>query len=191
MEVREIDCEDVTGSMWLLRVQRLHSDSCTIELVRFGSYYRGIQPCCLPGFHFVSLANKHFRAAPHTNYFTPFRHLEILARRSNSRWRNIACYHSVQNILPYRPEPKNSCNKIEGIILHLVLYGPETWSLTLRQEHRLRVFENRVLRRIFGPKRDEVVGGSKLHRFQLSKNILRMIKSKIIKWAGHIACIEG
>jgi hypothetical protein len=44
------------------------------------------------------------------------------------------------------------------IILPVVLYGCETWSLTLREEHRLEVFENRVLRRIFGPKRDEVTG---------------------------------
>jgi hypothetical protein len=47
------------------------------------------------------------------------------------------------------------------IILPLILYGCETWSLTLREEHRLRVFENRVLRRIFGPERDEVIGGWK------------------------------
>ena len=50
------------------------------------------------------------------------------------------------------------------IILPVVLYGCETWSLTLRDEHRLRVFENRVLRRVFGPKRDEVTGEwRKLH----------------------------
>jgi hypothetical protein len=48
------------------------------------------------------------------------------------------------------------------IILPVVLYGSETWSLTLREEHRLRVFENRVLRRIFGPKRDEVTGDDEL-----------------------------
>ena len=54
---------------------------------------------------------------------------------------------------------KNTRVKIyRKIILSLVLYGYETWSLTLRKEHRLRVFENRVLRRIFGPKRDEVTG---------------------------------
>jgi hypothetical protein len=54
------------------------------------------------------------------------------------------------------------------IILPLVLYAYETWSLTLREEHRLRVFENRVLRRIFGPKRDEVTGdGRKLHNEEL------------------------
>jgi hypothetical protein len=53
-------------------------------------------------------------------------------------------------------------------ILPVVLYGCETWSLTLREEHRLRVFENRVLRRIFGPKRDEVIGGwRKLHNEEL------------------------
>jgi hypothetical protein len=48
---------------------------------------------------------------------------------------------------------------MQTIILPVILYGCETWSLTLRKEHRLRVFENKVLRRIFGPKRDEVTGG--------------------------------
>jgi hypothetical protein len=75
----------------------------------------------------------------------------------------------------------------------LVLYGCETWSLTLREEHRLRVFENRVLRRIFGPKRDEVRGEwRKLHNEELrdlysSPNIIRIIKSRRMRWAGHVA----
>jgi hypothetical protein len=79
------------------------------------------------------------------------------------------------------------------IILPVVLYGCETWSLTLREEHRLRVFENRVLRRIFGPKRDEVTGGwRKLHNEELhnlcsSTSIIRMIKSRRMRWAGHVA----
>jgi hypothetical protein len=66
-------------------------------------------------------------------------------------------------------------------------------SLTLREEHRLRVFENRVLRRIFGPKRDEVTGGRrKLHNEELhglysSPSIVKMIKSRIMRWAGHVA----
>jgi hypothetical protein len=69
-------------------------------------------------------------------------------------------------------------------ILPAVLYGCETWSFTLREEHRLRVFENRVLRRIFGPKRDEVTGEwRKLHNEELhivysSPNIIRQIKSR-------------
>jgi hypothetical protein len=61
-----------------------------------------------------------------------------------------------------------SCIRDKTIILPVVLYGCETWSLTLREEHRLKVFENRMLRRIFGPKRDEVTGEwSKLHNEEL------------------------
>ena len=68
-----------------------------------------------------------------------------------------ACYHSVQNILSSSLLSKNLTIKIyRTIILHVVLYGCETWSLTLREEHRLRVFENRVLRRIFGDLRGTV-----------------------------------
>jgi hypothetical protein len=75
----------------------------------------------------------------------------------------------------------------------VVLYGCETWSLTLREEHRLRVFENRVLGRIFGQKRDEVTGEwRKLHNEELrdlyySPSIIRIIKSKRMRWAGHVA----
>jgi hypothetical protein len=74
----------------------------------------------------------------------------------------------------------------------VVLYGCETWSLTLREEDRLRVFENRVLR-IFGPKRDEVTGGwrklhdEELHNLYSSPSIIRMIKSRGMRWAGHVA----
>ena len=76
------------------------------------------------------------------------------------------------------------------LILPAVLCGCETWSLTLREERRLRVFENRVLRRIFGPKRDGVTGEwSKLHNEELndlywSPNIVRLIKSRRMRWAG-------
>jgi hypothetical protein len=70
-----------------------------------------------------------------------------------------ACYHSVQNLLSSRLLSKNVKVRIyKTVILPVVLYGCETWSLTLREERRLRVFENRVLRRIFEPKRDEVTG---------------------------------
>ena len=68
-----------------------------------------------------------------------------------------ACYHSVQNLLSSRLLSKNLKSKIyRTIILPVVLYGCETWSLTLREERKLRMFENMMLRRIFGPKRDEV-----------------------------------
>jgi hypothetical protein len=81
----------------------------------------------------------------------------------------------------------------KNIILPVVLYGCKTWSLTLREEHRLGVFEKRVLRRIFGPRRDEVTGDwRKLHNEELynlysSPNIIRLVKSKRMRWAGHAA----
>ena len=81
------------------------------------------------------------------------------------------------------------------IILPVVLYGCETWSLTLREERMLRVFENRVLWRAFGPRRDEVTGeGKKLHNEELndlysSPNIVRVIRSRRMRWEGHVARI--
>jgi hypothetical protein len=71
------------------------------------------------------------------------------------------------------------------------LYGFETWSLILRDKHKLRVFENRVQRRMFGPKREEVVGGwrrlhnKELHNLYASPNIIRVSKSRMIRWVGH------
>ena len=78
-------------------------------------------------------------------------------------------------------------------VLSVVLYGCETWSLTLRKERRLRVFENKVLRRVVGPKKDEVTGECrKLHNKELSDlyslpNIVRVVKSRRMRWAGHLA----
>ena len=80
------------------------------------------------------------------------------------------------------------------IILPIVLYGCETWSLTLLEERRLRVFQNMVLR-IFGPRRAEVTGEwRRLHNEQLndlycSPNIVRVIKLRRMRWAGHVACM--
>jgi hypothetical protein len=79
------------------------------------------------------------------------------------------------------------------IILPVALYGCESWPLTLREECRVRVFENRVLRRIFGPKRDEVTGEwRRLHNKELyvlyyTRNIIRVMKSRRLRWAGHVA----
>jgi len=74
-----------------------------------------------------------------------------------------ACYYSVQNLLSSRLLSKNLKIKVyRTIILPVVLYGYETWLLTLREEHMLRVFENRVLRRVFGSKRDKVAGMEKI-----------------------------
>jgi len=68
-----------------------------------------------------------------------------------------------------------------------------SWSVTLKEEHKLRVFEKRVLRRIFGPKREELAGGCRglqneeLHNLYGSLNIIRVIKSRRMRWAGHVA----
>ena len=79
-------------------------------------------------------------------------------------------------------------NTYKTIILPVVLYGSETWSPTLREEHRLRVFENEVLRKIFGAKRDEITGywrnlhNAELHALYSSPNIIRNFKSRRLRW---------
>jgi hypothetical protein len=83
--------------------------------------------------------------------------------------------------------------KIYKTIFLPVLYGCGTWSLTLREEHRLRVLENRVLRRIFGLKRDEVTGelrelyNEELHKLFSSPDIIRQIKLRKMRWVEHVA----
>jgi hypothetical protein len=82
--------------------------------------------------------------------------------------------------------------KIHRSIILPVLYGYETWSLTMMDEHRLRVLENRVLRKIFGPKRDQVTEWRRLHSEELhdlyfSLNIIRVIKSRRMRWVQHAA----
>jgi len=104
----------------------------------------------------------------------------------------------VQNLLSSRLLTKNLKIKIyRTTILPVDLYGCKTWSLILREERKLRVFENKVLRRIFGPRTDELTGERRrLHNEELndlysSSNIVRVIKSRRMRWAGHVARMGG
>ncbi|KAJ4426061.1 hypothetical protein ANN_27688 [Periplaneta americana] len=116
---------------------------------------------------------------------------EEIKRRINM---GNACYYSVEKLLSSSLLSKNLKVRIyKTVILLLVLYGCETWTLTLREEQRLRVFENKVLRKIFGAKRDEVTGewrklhNTELHALYSSPDIIRNIKSRRLRWAGHVA----
>ena len=87
-------------------------------------------------------------------------------------------------------------NTYKTIVLPVVLYGCETWSLILREEHRLRVLENKVLRKIFGAKKHEIKGewrklhNAELHALYSSPNIIKSLKSRRLRWAGHVARME-
>ncbi|KAJ4446675.1 hypothetical protein ANN_13372 [Periplaneta americana] len=105
-----------------------------------------------------------------------------------------ACYYSVEKLLSSSLLSKNLKVRIyKKVILPVVLYGCETWTLTLREEQRLRVFENKVLSKIFGAKRDEVPGewrklhNAELHALYSSSDIIRIIKPRRLRWAGHVA----
>jgi hypothetical protein len=103
-------------------------------------------------------------------------------------------------LLPFHPEPsvfpsdvkKSKNENLQDYNFACDFVWCETWSLTLREEHRLRVFENKVLRRIYGPKRDEGTGGwRKLHNEELhdlysSPSIITIIKSRRMRWTGHV-----
>jgi hypothetical protein len=118
-------------------------------------------------------------------------HDEIKSRLNSGN----ACYYSVQHLLSRRLISKNLKIKIyKTVILPVVLYGCDTWSLTLGEEHRLRVSENSVL--IFGPKREEDGSWRKLHNDELhslfsSPNIVRVIKPRRMRWAGDVARMEA
>ena len=146
--------------------------------------------------HSVRIDNSTFKGVEGFKYLgTTLTNQNCIAEEIKSRLRSgNACCHSVKNFLSSRLLSKNLKIKIyRTVILPVVLYGREAWSLTLREERKLRVFENMVLRRIFGPRRDEVTGEwRRLHNEELnglysSPNIVRVIKSRRIRWAGHVA----
>jgi hypothetical protein len=107
--------------------------------------------------------------------------------KHNHSFRSMDCTSSVIRRLHGE---KFSCGRTK---CEVVLYGRETWCLTLREKHRLRVFENRVLRTVFGSKRDEATGewrklhSGELHNLYSSPVIIKQIKSRRMRWAGHVA----
>jgi hypothetical protein len=121
-----------------------------------------------------------------------FIHEEIKSRLKSGN----ACYQKVQTLLSSSLLSRSVKIKIyRTITFPVVLYGCETWSLTLMVESRLSVFENRMLRRIFGPKRDEAtkewrrLQKEELYALYSSPDIIRGIKSRRLRWTGHVACM--
>jgi hypothetical protein len=146
--------------------------------------------------HNIKTDNKFFERVEQFKYLgTILTHQNSIQEQIKSTLKSgNACYHSVQDLPSSSLLSKNTEIKIyRTIISPFVLYACETWSLTLREEHRLRVFENRVLRRIFGAKRDEVAGecrrlqNEERNDLYSSPTIIRVIKSRRMRWAGHVA----
>jgi hypothetical protein len=145
--------------------------------------------------HNIKIANNFFEKVEEFKYLgTNLTNQNYIQEEIKSRMKSgNACYYSVQKILSSSLLSKNTKIKIyRTIILPLILDRCETWSFALREKRRLRLSENSVLRRIFRPKGDEVIGEwRKLHDEELnylySPNIFRVIKSTGIRWAGHVA----
>jgi hypothetical protein len=144
----------------------------------------------------MKVGNRSFENVSHLKYLGMTVTDQNLIQEEINRRLNFgnACYYSVQELLSSRLLSKSVKVRIyKAIILPVVLYECETWSLTVREEHKLMVFENRVLWRIFGPKRDGVTGGwrklhnEELHNLYSSPSIIRIIKSRKMRWAGHVA----
>jgi hypothetical protein len=149
----------------------------------------------------ISIANESFENIAKFKYFGMTLinendiHNEIKSKLNSGN----PCYHLVQDHLSSCLISKNLKIKIcKTVILPVVPYGCEAWSVILREHHtcRLRVFENKVLRRIFRLKRDEdrlwrKLHNDKLHNLYSSPNTVRVIKSRRMRWVGHVACMKG
>jgi hypothetical protein len=144
----------------------------------------------------IKIANRSFENVSQSKYLGTIVTNQNLIQEEIKRRLNSGnpCYHSVQSLLSSCLLSRNLKIRIyKTIILFVVMYGCEIWSLTLREEYRPRVFENRVLRRIFGPKRGKVMGewrklhNKELHDLYSSPSIIRIIKSRWIRWAGYVA----
>jgi hypothetical protein len=146
-------------------------------------------------YHNIKIGSKSFERVEHFRYLgTTLKNQNFIREEIKSRLKSDSvCYHSVQNLLSSRLPSENINIKIyKTIILPVVLYGYETWSLTLWEEHRLRVFEKRVLRRIFGSKRDKVTGewgGNCVMVFTICifSRCCLGDKSTRMRWAGYVA----
>jgi hypothetical protein len=147
----------------------------------------------------IKIANRSFEYVAKFKYLgTTLTDQNHMNEEINSRLNSgNACCRSVHSLLSSRLLSRKLKVKIyKTIIVPIILYGCETWSVTLREEHRLREFENRVLRRIFGSKRDEVTGewrklhNGELHNLYSSPDIIRQIKSRRMRWVGHVAHMD-
>ena len=134
-----------------------------------------------------------------------FKYLGVMVTNTNDIHEEIkriinmgnACYYLLEKILSSRLLSKKlKVKTYKTIILPIVLYGFETLSLTLREEHRLRVFDNKVFRKIFRAKKGEITGewrklhNTELHALYSLPNIIRSLKSRRLRWAGHVVRME-
>ncbi|KAJ4447111.1 hypothetical protein ANN_09111 [Periplaneta americana] len=147
----------------------------------------------LPRFHMKILLGDFNAKVGQEDIFRPTIGKESLYVTSSDNGIRLVNFATSKNLIVQNISFRiDTCKIYKTVILPDLLYGCETWTLTLREEHRLRVFENKVLRKIFGAKQDEVTGewrnlhNTELHALYSSPDIIRNIKSRRLRWAGHV-----